>query len=151
MQYTIYMYWIQQRHTHYMKERRRKKNKKKEEKKVKIQECFNWSTCTSSCCTFSDGKPNNPKHKKKKENTHQAAAAVQFVETGSSCEGVTYWATSIVGVKDRSITQPRVILIAPSPPLNGGVFGASGSYTSVRWPVRFVWLPREPGRQRCVF
>ena len=38
----------------------------------------------------------------------------------------------LVGVKDRSITQPRVILKTLSPPLNGGVFGASEPYTSVR-------------------
>ena len=35
-------------------------------------------------------------------------------------------------VKYRSITQPRVILITLSPPLNGGIFGASEPYTSVR-------------------
>ena len=53
------------------------------------------------------------------------------------------------GVKDRSITQPRVILIRPPPPLNGGIFGASEPYTSVRWPTRFVSSPGDPGW--CVF
>ena len=46
------------------------------------------------------------------------------------CERVTYFA---IGVKDRSITQAKVILIITlSPPLNGGIFGASESSTSVR-------------------
>ena len=36
------------------------------------------------------------------------------------CDGATYWAT---GVKDRSITQPRVSLLTFSPPWNGGIFG----------------------------
>ena len=46
------------------------------------------------------------------------------------CEGVTYWA---IGVKHRSITQPRGILITTlSLPLNGGNFEASEPCTSVR-------------------
>ena len=64
------------------------------------------------------------------------------------CEDVTYWA---IGVNDRSATLPRVILITLSPPLNGGVFGASEPYTYVRtltYPLRFItWGTRE----MCVF
>ena len=40
-----------------------------------------------------------------------------------------------MGVEDRSITQPRVSIIALSPPLNGGILGASVSYTwYLVWP-----------------
>ena len=53
-----------------------------------------------------------------------------------------------ISVKDRAITQPKVILIIPSPPSNVGIFGASVPYTNVRWPTRFVSMLREPGR--CV-
>ena len=38
----------------------------------------------------------------------------------SLCDGAT---CSAAGVKDRSITQPRVSLITFSPPWNGGIFG----------------------------
>ena len=63
------------------------------------------------------------------------------------CEGVTYWAINIIGVKDRSITQLRAILITLSPPLNGGFFGASEPYTFVctlTYSLRFI-IPGEPG------
>ena len=52
-----------------------------------------------------------------------------------------------VGVKDRSITQPRVILITLCLPLNGVIFEASEPYTSIRtltYPLRFItWGTRE--------
>ena len=63
---------------------------------------------------------------------------------------VKVFPTELYEVKDRSIAQPRVILVTLFPPLNGGIFGASEPYTSARWPTRFVSLPGEPGR-RVVF
>ena len=47
-----------------------------------------------------------------------------------------------VGVKDRSITQPRIILITRS---NGGIFGASVPYDrTLTYPLRFnTWGTRE--------
>ena len=43
-------------------------------------------------------------------------------------------------MKGRSITQPRVILITPSPSLNGGIFGASEPYNTVSAAAR-ICLP----------
>ena len=55
-----------------------------------------------------------------------------------------------MGVKDQSITQPRVILITLSPLLNGGIFGASEPH-SIRpytdLPASFQYL----GNQGDVF
>ena len=52
-----------------------------------------------------------------------------------------------IGVKYRSITQPRVVLITLSPPLNGGIFGAPEPYTydrTLTYPLRFItWGTRE--------
>ena len=64
------------------------------------------------------------------------------------CDGATYWAT---GVKDRSITQPRVSLTTFSPPRKGGIFGmyisVDGSpHTVVRAYPNFDPNPGDPGR-----
>ena len=34
--------------------------------------------------------------------------------------------------------------------LNGGMFGASVPHSAVRWPIRFVSIPGEPGRDAYV-
>ena len=83
-------------------------------------------------------------------DTAPATAATVLVAQGTAlCKTAVggCYLQSFRGKKDRSITQPRVILTRTlSPPLNGGIFLASVPCTAVRWPTRFVSIPGEPGR-----
>ena len=59
------------------------------------------------------------------------------------CDGATYWAT---GVKDRSITQPRLSLTTFPPPWNSGSFGTHKlTYGRTCLPnlLPKSWGPRE--------
>ena len=53
------------------------------------------------------------------------------------------WRCYLLGFRGKILQK---ILATLSPPLNGGIFGASVPYTAVRWPARFVSIPGEPGR-----
>ena len=70
----------------------------------------------------------------------------------SYCEGA--FLLSYRGKRpDQLITQSRVILITLSPPLNGGIYGASEPYTCVctlAYPLRLIpWGTRESCFSGC--
>ena len=76
---------------------------------------------------------------------------VGFELVSSTMPNVMVSPTELPGVKDRSITQPRVSLLTFSPPWNSGIFGTCRMtglrmYTVVRVYPNFDPNPGDPGR-----
>ena len=82
------------------------------------------------------------RHENGGARTAAANRSIYLVEVEQEMQGVRElrcYLPRAMGVKDRSIVQPREILITLPPPLSGGIFGASvPPCTAIRYNLLFA-------------